>query len=120
MAGLQDGTVLVFSIETATGPIYTYGIVQNYSVNHTTERAEAKGTDGNTVSVQEYDDKIELSLNYLEINGQEAANPIGTAFDFVTEQYGTQSYLISSRNATDTVDGFRSVDITATAYPHLP
>jgi len=111
MSGLQDGTVLVFG----TGAATSYGLVQSESINETTERAEAKGADGNTVSIQEYDDRNELSLTYLELGTPTSPPTIGTAFT-----YNTVSYLISSINSTRTVDGFKSVDITATNYPNLP
>jgi len=113
----QDGTVLAFSVDITegSGPMQTYGIVQNYTENHVTERAEAKGTSGDTVSIQEYDDKYELSLNYLELGSPSGDPAIGSAFTF-----NAKSYLVSSVSSTDTVDGFRSVDITATSYPHLP
>lgn len=109
--GLQDGTILVFG----TGAAVTYGLVQNEGINETTERAEAKGADGNTVSIQEYDDKVELSLTYLELGTPVSPPAIGTTFTYLTVVYH-----VSSINSVRTVDGFKTVDITATSYTNLP
>ena len=111
MAGLQDGTVLVFG----TGAAASYGLVQSESINATVETAEAKGADGNTVSIQQYDDKNELSLTYLELGTPTSEPAVGTVFTYLTVEY-----IITSINSTRTVDGFKSVDVTATNYANLP
>lgn len=113
-AGLQGGTVLVFSIQTDGGADESYGVVQTASINETVERAEAAGPDGHTVSVQEYDDRKELSLTYLEKGTPTTPPAIGSTFT-----YDSTTWYINSINSTDTVDGFRSVDVTATNYPNL-
>jgi len=113
-AGLRAGEVLVFSIDTDDGPAEGYGLVQSVTRNTTTQRAEAKGADGNTVSIQEYDEKIELSINYFELGGSGPVGPptVGTLFT-----YDTTQYIISSASEGMTIDGFKTVDITATHYP---
>jgi len=113
-AGLQAGKVLVFSIDTTNGVEESYGLVQSVTINGTTERAEAKGPDGHTYSIQEYDDKLELSLNYLELGTPTGTPSIGTAFT-----YDGTTYYISSLSSAMTVDGFKTVDVTATNYPNL-
>ena len=114
-AGLQGGTVLVFSVgSTEQGEAAAYGLIQSGSVNDTTELAEAKGADGNVVSVQEFDQKKSLSLTYLTLNTQSGEPAIGTTFT-----YNAVVYYIDSMNKTQTPDGFESVDITATHYPNL-
>jgi hypothetical protein len=113
-AGLQGGTALVFSIEKGDGANDSFGIVQSVSINETVERAEAKGPDGHTYSVQEYDDKKELSLTYLEKSSLSGEAAIGSTFT-----YDSITWYVNSINSTDTVDGFRSVEVTATNYPNL-
>lgn len=110
-AGLQDGTVLVFG----TGAAQSYGLVQSYSVNNTVETAEAKGADGHTVSIQQYDDKDELSLNYLELGTPIGSAVIGTLFTWDA----LSTWVVKSINSTNTVDGFKTVDITATKYNNI-
>lgn len=122
-AGLQGGTALKFSVKiqnASGGSVPTYGIIQSLSVNSTTERAEAKGPDGHTVSVQEYDNRHELSLSYLEKASPTGAPAIGSTFTFDPGTgVGSQAWYINSVNVGETVDGFRTVDITATDYPNL-
>lgn len=109
-AGLQEGTLLVFG----TGDATSYGLIQTATRNNTTERAEAKGADGNTVSIQEYDEREVLSLNYLEISGGTGAPAIGTAFT-----YDSLTWYVQSISENITVDGFKSVDVEATRYPNV-
>lgn len=113
-AGLQAGTVLVFSIDTDNGVAESYGLVQSVTRNNTVQRAEGKGADGHVVSIQEFDDRVELSLNYLELGTPVGEPAIGSAFT-----YDGSTYYVSSASEGMTVDGFKTVDITATNYPHL-
>jgi len=113
-AGLAGGATLLFSITTDGGSDDSFGIIQSVSVNETTERAEAKGPDGHTYSIQEFDNKKELSLTYLARATSTGAPAIGATFT-----YDTIVWYINSINTNDTVDGFVSVDVSATNYPNL-
>lgn len=109
---VQDGTILAFSIDT---PLESYGLVQNYTITEQIERITARGAAGNTISVQELDDTKTLSLNYMELGTPVSPPVVGTAFTFKSIEW-----LIDSMADSLTVDGFKSVDITATHYPNLP
>ena len=108
---LQGGTVLEFSID---GPETSYGLVQNYTITDQTERATARGANGDTVSVQEFDQTQTLSLNYMVLGTPTGAPAIGTTFSFE----GSTWYLESIADGK-TIDGFATKDITGTAYPNL-
>lgn len=109
---IQDGTILEFSIDSATT---TYGIVQNFQITDQTERAEARGELGNTVSIQEYDQKKTFSMNYYSLATPTSPPTIGTAFTFEGD-----SYILESVQEGRTVDGFQTYDVTGTFFPNLP
>lgn len=109
---LQDGTVLEFSIDSATTD---YGIIQNVQVTETTERAEARGELGNTVSIQEFDDKKTISMNVLMKANPSSAPAVGTVFT-----YDGDDYILESVQDGRTIDGFQTYDITGTNFPNLP
>ena len=113
--GLQAGTVLVFSIDSDTGADQGYGIVQSVSFNEQVKRAEAMGAGGNTVSIQEHDERSEMTLEYLQKGTTTGAPSIGTEFTF-----DSATWYVSSIVRTETVDNFLSVTCTATNYPALP
>ena len=110
-AGNQDGTVLVFGIDT---PLESYGLVQNYTITDQTERATARGENGNTVSFQEFDNTKSLSLNYMVLGTPTSPPAIGTTFTFKTVTWEIDS-IADGR----TVDAFETYDVTATHYPNL-
>jgi len=108
---LQGGTILFFG----TGVDQSYGLVQSSTITEQTERAEAKGADGHTQSIQEYNNTKTLALNYLPIDPGTGTKPvIGTVFTFETEEW-----YITSIATAKTVDGFQTIDIDATNYPNL-
>jgi len=109
---IQDGTILEFSVDSATT---AYGIVQNFQITDGTERAEARGEGGNTVSIQEFDQKQTLSMNYLSLATPSTAPAIGTAFTFETKEW-----ILESVQEGRTIDGFQTYDVTGTCFPNLP
>ena len=109
----QAGTVLTFGIE-GTNPT-TYGLLQSINITEQIERATARGANGNTVSIQEFDDTKTLSMNFMELASQTGAPTVGTAFT-----YDTETWYIDSIDQGETVDGFKTWDVTATQYPNLP
>jgi len=111
---LAGGKTMVFSTPSAT-----YGYIQSYSVDQTTERAEAKGPNGHTMAIQEYNETRTLSLNYLEFATDTSPPDIGTTFTFDDGEGNDVTWYISSVNRGKTVDGFKTVDVTATHYPDL-
>ena len=106
---LQAGTVLEFSIDSATT---SYGIIQSVTVTNQTERATARGSAGATVSTQEFDPTISLSMNIMMLASPTSSPTIGTKFT-----YDSVEYQLDSVADGKTVDGFQTYDITATSYP---
>lgn len=109
---VQDGTVLTFGIGT---PLTSYGLLQSVNITEQIERATARGASGNTVSVQEFDDTKTLTMNFMELGTQTSPPTVGTAFT-----YDSIEWLIDSIDQGETVDGFKTWDVTATHYPNLP
>jgi hypothetical protein len=106
---LQAGTVLVFGIDT---PLTSYGLLQSYNITDQTERATARGAAGATVSTQEFDPTKSLTLNYLPVGTPTGGPAVGTKFTFETIDW-----QIDTLDTGDVVDGWETVDITATSYP---
>ena len=112
----KGGKTMIFSVGAAT-----YGYIQSYSIDQTTERAEAKGPNGHTYAIQEYNETRTLTLEYLEFATATGAPDIGATFTFEDGEGNTltNGWYISSVNRGRTVDGFKTVSITATHYPDL-
>jgi hypothetical protein len=107
---LQAGTVLEFSIDSATTG---YGIIQSVNVTNNTERATARGSLGATVSTQEFDPTTSLTMNIMMLAVPDATIPvIGTKFT-----YDTVEYQLDSVEDGRTVDGFQTYDVTGISYP---
>lgn len=120
-AGLQDGTVLKFG----TGAIAAYGVVQSSSITQAAETAEAKGPNGHTTSIQQYDDRQELSLNFLPLStftlGTTEPKIGSTLYTPGAGEPGEgDTWVVKSVQEGKTVDGFATVDVTATNYSNLP
>jgi len=116
------GTSLVFSIE--IGSETTYGLIQDLSIQPSTERAEARGPAGDVYAVQEYNDLYQMSMTYLEKAAPTGAPVLGTLFEvnvssMVAALTGTTSWYVNDIDVGDTVDGFRSITVNATHYPNL-
>ena len=112
---LAGGKTMVFSV--ADVP---YGYIQSYNVDKTTERAEAKGPNGHTYAIQEYNEIWQLTLEYLEFATQTGNVPtLGTKWVDTEAITGVTAWYISSANYGRSVDGFKTVTITATYYPDL-
>jgi len=106
---LQAGTVLEFSIDSATTG---YGIIQTVNVTNVTERATARGEDGATVSTQEFDPKINLTMN-IKMLGTPASPPtIGTKFT-----HDAIEYQLDSVDDGKVIDDFATYDISGVSYP---
>jgi len=106
---LQAGTILEFSIDSATTG---YGIIQNVSVDNVTERATARGELGATVSTQEFDPTANLSMNIMMLATPASPPAIGTKFT-----HDSVEYQLDSVNDGRTIDGFQTYDITGVSYP---
>lgn len=106
---LQAGTVLEFSIDSATTG---YGIIQSVNVDNTTERVTARGELGATVSTQEHDPIINLTMNIMMLATPVSPPTIGTKFT-----HETIEYQLDSVSDGKTVDGFETYDITGVSYP---
>jgi hypothetical protein len=118
MAGLQAGSILQFSVQTTTGKgAETYGLVQTYDVTDGGDRAEALGPDGDTYSIQEHNDKKELSLSYLTLATPVGAPARGTVLDDLGDSI---TWYVNNVKTTEVIGGFTSVDVSATNYPNLP
>jgi len=109
---LQAGTILEFSIDSATT---TYGIIQSVSVNDLTERATARGANGATVSTQEFDPTTTLTMNIKMLGTPVGPPAIGTKFRYPATS-GTW-YQLDSVEEGFTVDDFATYDVTGIAYP---
>lgn len=109
---LQAGTVLEFSIDSATTG---YGIIQSIQETATTERLEVRGELGNTKSIQEFDDKNTIAMNIAMLDTPSSPPAIGSTFTFETVVY----YLESVQHGR-TIDGIATYDITGTNFPNLP
>lgn len=106
---LQAGTVLEFSIDTATTG---YGIIQSVNETSQTERATARGSLGATVSTQEFDPTNTFTMNVMMLATPAGAPAIGTAFT-----YNGTEYQLDSVDDGRTVDGFQTYDLAGVSYP---
>jgi hypothetical protein len=106
---LQAGTVLEFSIDSATT---AYGVIQSVNVTDTTERATARGSAGATVSTQEFDPTTSFTMNILMLGTPVGPPAIGTAFT-----YDGTEYQLDTVEDGRTVDEFQTYDIAGISYP---
>ena len=106
---LQAGTVLEFSIDSATTG---YGIIQSVNVTNQTERATARGELGATTSTQEFDPTISLTMNVMMLATPVSAPAIGTKFT-----HDSIEYQLDSVDDGRTIDGFATYDVTGISYP---
>ena len=106
---LQAGTVLEFSIDSATTG---YGIIQSVNVTNQTERVTARGALGATVSTQEFDPTISLTMNIKMLGTPVSPPAIGTKFT-----HDTVEYQLDSVEDGRTIDENATYDITGISYP---
>jgi hypothetical protein len=106
---LQAGTVLEFSIDSATT---AYGIIQSVNVTDQTERATARGELGATTSTQEFDPIKKLTMNVKMLATPTGAPAVGTKFT-----HDSVEYQLDTVDDGRTVDEFQTYDITGTSYP---
>ena len=106
---LQAGTVLEFSIDSATTG---YGIIQNVTETSQTERATARGALGATVSTQEFDPTNSFTMNVMMLASPTGAPAIGTAFT-----YDSIEYQLDSVAKASVVDNFQTYDVSGISYP---
>jgi hypothetical protein len=111
---LAGGKAMVFSVLSAT-----YGYIQSYSVEHSVERAEARGPGGHVMAVQQYNDTKKLALEYLEFASQSGMPALSATFSFDDGTGSAVTWYINSISYGKTVDGFKTVSVDATNYPNL-
>ena len=100
-------------------PAATYGYIQSYNVDSTTERAEAKGPGGHVQAIQEFNELKQLTLEYLEFATSTGEPEIGTPFTFDDGDGADITWYVNSVNKGKSVDGFKSVSVSATNFPNL-
>jgi len=106
---LQAGTVLEFSIDSATTG---YGIIQTDSVTDNTERATARGSAGATVSTQEFDPTSSITMNVKMLGTPVSPPAVGTKFT-----HDSVEYQLDSVEDGRTVDDFATYDVSGISYP---
>jgi len=106
---LQAGTVLEFSIDSATTG---YGIIQSVNVTNQTERVTVRGELGATKSTQEFDPTISLTMNIAMLGTPVSPPAIGTKFT-----HDTVEYQLDTVDDGKTIDGVGTYDITGVSYP---
>ena len=106
---LQAGTILEFSIDSATTG---YGIIQNVTVTNQTERVTVRGELGATKSTQEFDPTISFTMNISMLATPVSPPAIGTKFTHATVEYQLDSVAEAS-----VIDGIQTYDIAGVSYP---
>jgi hypothetical protein len=111
---VKGGKTMVFSISGVN-----YGYIQSFSVEDIVERAEARGPAGHMMAVQQYNDLKNLNMEYLEFGTSTGGPALSAVWNDGSGVTGVSAWYIDSISYGKTVDGFKTVSVTAKNYPNL-